>query len=336
MKKSKTIMLTILYAALIVTIFTGCSTQTETTPEPEASISDAEITTTETLSEDMDTSAGETETFSMKIDDAYHDSVGAYITGTVETGTIRVNDRVEIIKEGSPILGTVLKIEILGEEVQQACAGDKNVGLTVDNIRQSDVVEDAYITTPRKESLEAEQALMDSYASVLHAPRTDDDDYEINITNGEYIETIFCTIDNIEFVVDYEFGTNNIHVESPRYSDSRLAGFKASLTNTSDVAYYPCNASPTTWSYNKSSYTPGGPYDGKLYVEKDGELLENAEVAPGETVTIYVLGEMDYSWHERYADTMYVYLYMREYFKNEDNADSHTPEYSFYVRDFNK
>lgn len=336
MKKRTNFIQFILYAAIMLLVLTGCSQKAETASETESVNPETEVSVSESSSEDQNISETETDSFSMLIDDVFHFSEGTCITGTVESGTVRVNDRVEIVKDGTPILGTVLKVEILGEVAEQATAGDRNVGITVDNISRSDVEEGTYVTTPSPEALDAEQALMDKYASVLHPPKTDDEDYEINITNGEYIETIFCTIDNIEFVVDYEFGNNNIHIESPEYSDSRLAGFKASLTNTSDMTYTPGNGSFTVWSYDKSSYTPGGPYDGKLYVEKDGDLLENVEVAPGETVVIYVLGEMNYGWHEKYADTMYVYFYMRENFENKDTADSHTPEYSFYVRDFNK
>lgn len=336
MKKKTTMIQITLCATAMLIALTGCNPKTETASDADSVNPEVEITATETSSDDQNISEADAASFSMLIDDAYHFSEGACITGTVESGTVQVNDRVEIIKDGTPILGTVLKVEILGEETELATAGDRNVGITVDNISRSDVEEGTYVTNPSPEALDAEQALMDQYASVLHPPKSDDDDYEINITNGEYIETIFCTIDNIEFIVDYEFGNNKIHIESPEYSDSRLAGFKASLTNTSDVTYNPGNGSFTVWSYDKSSYTPGGPYDGKLYIEKDGDLLENVEVAPGETVEIYVLGEMNYGWHERYADTMYVYCYMRENFENKDTADSHTPEYSFYVRDFNK
>ena len=335
MKKRKHLIQALLYVVTMLIVLTGCNQSPETNSQTDSAVSEVEIIGSEDISEDPDTSVANEETFRMLIDDAYYESVGSCITGTIESGSVCVNDRVEVIKDGTPILGTVLKVEILGEEVEQATAGDKNVAITVENISQSKVKEGTYLTTASQEALDAEQALLAEYASVLHPPITDDD-YEINITNGEYLDTIFCTINNIEFVIDYEFGNHQIHIEAPEYSDSRLAGFKATLTNTSDVTYNPGNGSFTVWSYDKSSFTPGGPYDGKLYVVKDGDLLENVEVAPGETVEIYVLGEMNYDWHEKYADTMYVSFYILENFENKETADSQTPEYSFYVRDFNK
>lgn len=336
----KKICLAIMLQIVMVIALTGCSKE-KTTTEAEATVAEVEVGESEVTieeqssTEDLTASEDQSEYFSMKVDGVYSFTEGVLATGTIESGTVKANDQVEIANEGNVIVATVIRVEIHGEVVDSATKDDY-VGIMLKDLKRSDVAVDGYITTPGQGTLDALAAEEEANAAVLHPPIDSMDRdfrYEINIEKGEYIETKFCTIEDIELVIGNEFGNNKITVEEPKYESSQLGGMKAKLTNTSDETYCPGNCSTTVWSYDTKSYTPGGPHDGILYVEKDGDLLENVEVAPGETVVIYILGEIDYGWHQRYADELYVVLYMRESFVDDENCDS---EYSFEIRDFDR
>lgn len=344
MRKTKKLA-AILFSVVLIAL-TGCENEKKKTSDTEADIPSLVVDeeTNEIISDNQnlsDTASDEAsdepsdaegDYFSIKIEDIYSFKEGTYVTGTIESGTVRTNDQVQVMNDEDIFVGTVKKIDILGEVVEEATVNEY-VGLLLDKIDRSNLTVGAYLTTPSKEALMP--------PSVLH-PRKYKDlkeydfEYAINIKKGEYIETEFCTIDNIELVMGPEFGDNKIHVEEAKFESSMLAGLKATLTNTSDESYYPGNCYASAYSYNIEKFDPHLGARSVLYVVKDGDLLENVEVASGETVEIYILGEIDYNWHQRYADTFFVSLGMQKDFEPKDANSSYAYDYSFEIGEMNR
>lgn len=77
-------------------------------------------------------------------------------------------------------------------------------------------------------------------------------------------------------------------------------------------------------------------YRQTYYMVYYGELLENVEVAPGETVVIYVLGEYSYGWHQKFATNMYVAMGFEEGFVQTTVTSPDVLPYKFEIRDFDR
>lgn len=239
-----------------------------------------------------ETSIGEI--FSMEINDIYMMSGrGILVTGTIASGTVKVGDKIEISGNGFSQLGFIKEIEIYSELVEEASAGN-NVGLVLEKgFSTSDLAKGMIISTPSQEALAAEQAEIAANAAVLHPQLERGKSYKIETAKDTMIQTRFVTITNFESIRGKEFGTNHITVSNDRHEDAIFAGFKCQLTNTSDTAYNPCMTDQSAFTYTIDDTWLDMTDHAYVYVEKDGELVTDVMVAPGETVTYYLLGEVD-------------------------------------------
>ena len=106
-------------------------------------------TNNETIKSDTKKEYNENATFLMSIDDVFTiTGKGTVVTGTIERGTINLNDTVQIIGLNDEIKTTVVTgIEKLSKNIDTAKAGD-HVGLSLKDIKRDEVNRGQVIAKP--------------------------------------------------------------------------------------------------------------------------------------------------------------------------------------------
>lgn len=307
------------------------------TTQTESNITEETLPTGEdaTLANDNTAEAANptSEEFYMPLTDVYTMSGrGQMLCGTIKTGSVKVGDQIEVRANGYSQLGYVAEIEIYSELVNEAKAGD-NVGLVMEKgFERPQITDDMVVATPSQGALDDAQAIVDANAAVLH-PRKDKDDneYKIELAHDNMIQTTCFTLTDFESITGKEFGTNHVAVQNIKHEDAIFAGFKANLTNTSDVAYNPCMTDQSAFTYMiDDSWIDMTDY-AYTYVEKDGELVTDVTVNPGETIVLYILGEVDNERLSRGDRDYYIHWGMNENFADPKGANYSVLDYSFKI-----
>lgn len=179
-------------AAILLCSMTGCGKENNSTAEPNPSLTIDENNSSVDSSSEENKTDTQSESFSMQIEDVFlMAGRGTYVLGTIESGTVRLNDWIEVSGNGKSMLGTIKEIEINREPANEA-GPNQYVGLILENIERSEVEAGMYVATPSKEALDAYNALLEENAAVLHPPRDNkviETRYVIDLRNDEYIET---------------------------------------------------------------------------------------------------------------------------------------------------
>ena len=108
-------------AAILLCSMTGCGKENDSTAEPNPSLTINENLSSDDSSTEESNADTQSESFSMQIDDVFlMAGRGTYVLETIESGTVHLNDQIEVSGNGKSMLGTVKEIEINREPANEA------------------------------------------------------------------------------------------------------------------------------------------------------------------------------------------------------------------------